>query len=101
MPELFISQLHSLGLAKAREMAQVWIAQSQADWGMTCECKPGDVEDEILFSRSGAKGTLLVRADRFELRAQLGFLLGSFHKQIETQIRSNLRALLDQHSGQA
>jgi len=101
MPELFISQVHSLGLAKAREMAQVWIAQAQADWSMTCECKPGDVEDEILFSRSGAKGSLRVRGDGFELRAQLGFLLGSFHKQIETQIRSNLQALLDQHSRQA
>ena len=101
MPELFINQVHTLGLPKAREIARVWIAQAQTDWGMACESKPGDVEDEILFSRSGAKGSLIVCADRFELRAQLGFLLGSFQQQIETQIRSNLQALLDQHSGQA
>ena len=101
MPELFISQTHALGLPKAREIAQVWIAQAQADWGMACESKPGQTEDEIMFSRTGAKGSLRVRADSFELRAQLGFLLGSFQKRIEAQIRSNLQALLDQHSGQA
>ena len=99
MPEVFICQTHALGLPKAREIAQVWIAQAQADWGMACESKPGRLEDEIVFGRTGAKGSLLVRADSFELRAQLGFLLGSFQKQIEAQIRSNLQALLDQHSG--
>ena len=101
MPELLISQAHTLGLPKARQIAQDWIAQAQADWGMACECRPGLLEDEILFSRSGAKGSLLVRAESFELRARLGFLLGSFQKQIEAQIRSNLQTLLDQHSGQA
>jgi putative polyhydroxyalkanoate system protein len=101
MPELFISQAHTLGLPKAREIAQVWIAQAQADWGMACQSKPGQIEDEIVFSRTGAKGSLRVRADSFELRAQLGFLLGSFQKQIEAHIRSNLQALLDQHSGRA
>jgi putative polyhydroxyalkanoate system protein len=98
MPELVISQVHTLGLPKAREIAQVWIAQAQADWGMACESRPGQIEDEIVFSRTGAKGSLRVREDSFELRAQLGFLLGSFQKQIEAHIRSNLQALLDQHS---
>jgi putative polyhydroxyalkanoate system protein len=101
MPELLISQAHALGLPKARQIAQDWIAQAQADWGMACECRLGLLEDEVLFSRSGAKGRLLVRADSFELRAQLGFLLGSFQAQIEAQIRGNLQALLDQHSDQA
>ena len=101
MPELFIKQTHTLGLPKARAMAQVWVAQAQADWGMACECKPGQMVDEITFSRTGAKGSLWVRADSFELRAQLGFLLGSFQQQIEAQLRGNLQALLDQHSGQA
>ncbi len=101
MPELFINQAHTLGLARARDIAHVWIAQAQADWGMACQRKVGATEDEILFSRTGAKGSLRVCPDRFELRAQLGFLLGSFQPQIEAQIRSNLQALLDQHSGQA
>jgi putative polyhydroxyalkanoate system protein len=101
MPELFIRQAHTLGLPMARQIAQDWIAQAQADWGMTCDFRPGLLEDEVLFSRTGAKGSLLVRADSFELRAQLGFLFGSFQAQIEAQIRANLQALLDQHSGQA
>ncbi len=101
MPELLISQVHALGLPTAREIAQVWIAQAQADWGMACELRTGLLEDEVLFSRTGAKGSLLVRADSFELRAQLGFLLGSFQAHIEAQIRSNLQTLLDQHSDQA
>ena len=101
MSELVISQAHTLGLPKAREIAQVWIAQAQADWGMACESRPGQIEDEILFSRTGAKGSLRVREDSFELRAQLGFLLGSFQAQIEAQIRGNLQALLGKHSDPA
>jgi putative polyhydroxyalkanoate system protein len=101
MSELVISQAHTLGLPKAREIAQVWMAQAQADWGMACQSRPGQIEDEIMFNRTGAKGSLRVRADSFELRAQLGFLLGSFQKQIEAHIRSNLQALLDEHSRQA
>lgn len=99
MPELLITQAHTLGLPKAREITHLWVEQAQTDWGMQCQCTPGQTEDEITFSRTGAKGSLRVRGDSFELRAQLGFLLGSFQKQIEAQIRENLQALLDQHRG--
>ena len=40
--------------------------------------RSGDEEDTVEFTRSGVKGELTVAADRFELVAQLGFLLGAF-----------------------
>jgi len=39
-------------------------------------------------------GSLTVRKNCFELRAQLGFLLGAFKGRIEAEIVKNLDALL-------
>lgn len=61
---------------------------------MDCQVVPGEASDTVQFSRSGVRGELLVCADRFELTAQLGFLLGAFSQRIERKIVSNLDALL-------
>lgn len=54
----------------------------------------GKTEDSVEFERPGVSGRLLVRGDRFELDAKLGFLLGAFSKRIEAEIEQNLDALL-------
>ena len=100
MPALNIEQSHTLGLPKARLIGQQWMDQAKAQWDMQCECVPGPLEDEIHFKRVGASGTVRISATRFALDAQLGFLLGSFQKQIEAQIRSNLQDLLAHHREQ-
>ena len=46
------------------------------------------------FTRSGVNGKLKVTADRFELDAKLGFLLGAFKERIESEIVKNLDTLL-------
>jgi hypothetical protein len=60
---------------------------------MTCTYAESKSGDEVVFSRSGVKGHLLVQKDGFELRAQLGFLLGAFKHTIEAEIVKNLDAL--------
>ena len=50
--------------------------------------------DTVEFTRSGVKGELTVSASRFELVAQLGFLLGAFKSTIESEIQKELDALL-------
>ena len=40
-------------------------------------------------------GTLLVSHDRFELKAKLGFLLGTFKERIEREIMINLDTLIE------
>lgn len=94
MADLHIVREHTLGLPKARRIAFKWAEQAETEFGMTCAYTEGDTVDEVTFERSGVKGTLDVDASRFELRAQLGFLVGAFKHRIEAEIVKNLDSLL-------
>lgn len=94
MPELKIERQHTLGMTGARAVAERWREQAEQDWGMVCECQPGETEDRMRFERSGVSGELTVSEARFDLQIQLGFLLGAYSGKIEEKIRSNLDELL-------
>ena len=94
MAELNIVREHTLGLAKARKVAFKWAEQAEEEFAMQCNYLEGKHADEVDFARSGVKGHLTVTKDRFELSAQLGFLLGAFKGTIEAEIVKNLDALL-------
>jgi len=94
MAELNIVREHTLGLAKARKVAFKWAEQAESEFAMQCNYLEGKHADEVAFERSGVKGNLTVTKDRFELCAQLGFLLGAFKGSIEAAIVKNLDALL-------
>ena len=101
MADLHILRKHSLGLPKARKIALQWAERSEKDFSMACTYNEGTKQDEMAFSRSGVKGTLMVTGDKFELKAVLGFLLGAFKGKIEGEIVKNLDALLANDSGEA
>lgn len=94
MPEIRIHRKHALGIARAREVAWKWAEDVEQRFDMECTVIEGDGVDTVEFERSGVKGRLIVAADRFELDAKLGFLLGAFSRTIETEIEKNLDALL-------
>ncbi len=94
MAELHISREHTLGLHAARKLAFTWAEHVEAQFGMVCTYEEGRSRDEVCFTRSGVDGTLTVTKDRFELRAQLGFLVGAFKGRIESEIVKNLDDLL-------
>jgi putative polyhydroxyalkanoate system protein len=94
MADLHIVREHTLGLGKARTIAIQWTEQAEAEFGLACTYTEGETTDEVTFSRSGVTGTLEVDASHFELRAQLGFLVGAFKHHIEAEIVKNLDALL-------
>ena len=83
-----------MGLSKARKIAYKWAQQVEAEFGMTCTYTEGKTGDDVNFSRSGVKGSLLVTKVHFDLRAQLGFLVGAFKHTIEAEIVKHLDALL-------
>jgi putative polyhydroxyalkanoate system protein len=95
MPDLRIHRDHSLGLARAREVAWQWAEDAEAKFDMECTVVEGEASDTVQFKRSGVSGTLVVAADHFDLHARLGFLLGAFSKTIESEIEKNLDALLN------
>ncbi len=94
MADIRIHRNHKLGLAKAREIAWAWAEDVEKRFDMECTVLEGDTSDTVEFSRAGAKGTLIVAADHFDLTAKLGFLVGAFSKTIEAEIEANLDALL-------
>jgi putative polyhydroxyalkanoate system protein len=92
--EIRIHRDHELGLKKAREIAWQWAEQVEQKFDMDCTVHEGEDEDTVSFTRSGVSGELTVTASRFELVAQLGFLLGAFKATIEAEIQKELDALL-------
>jgi putative polyhydroxyalkanoate system protein len=92
--EIHIHRDHDLGLKKAREIAWTWAEHVEQRFDMECTVIEGKDEDTVEFTRSGVKGELTVTADRFELVAQLGFLLGAFKASIEGEIQKELDTLL-------
>lgn len=95
MPDIHIQRDHHLGLKEAREVACAWADKAEKKFDMACTYEEGDTQDTLVFSRAGVKGSLLVQAHRFEMKAQLGFLFGAFKDRIETEIESQLDALLN------
>jgi putative polyhydroxyalkanoate system protein len=92
--DIHIHRTHSLGLAQARKIAWQWAEEVEAKFDMQCTVSEGERCDTVEFKRTGVKGSLLVAADSFELKAQLGFLLGAFSRTIESEVESNLDKLL-------
>lgn len=95
MPDIHIHRDHHLGLAQARKIAFSWAEKAEEKFDMECVYEEGDTEDTLTFSRAGVKGTLLVDAKQFEMKAQLGFLFGAFKDRIEAEIGEQLDALLN------
>lgn len=95
MPDIHIHREHHLGLPAARKIAFSWAEKAEEKFDMECVYEEGDTEDTLTFTRSGVKGTLLVDARQFEMKAQLGFLFGAFKDRIESEIGEQLDALLN------
>lgn len=94
MADIHIERDHQLGMGGARKLAWRWAEQAENDFDMSCTYEEGEDCDEVQFTRSGVSGTLKVSADKFELDARLGFLLGAFKERIESEIVKNLDVLL-------
>ncbi len=95
MADIRIHREHKLGLPKARKVAWKWAEEVEQKFDMQCTVLEGDFSDTVEFTRSGVKGTLVVAADHFDLKAKLGFLLGAFSRTIESEIETNLDKLLN------
>ena len=94
MPDIHIHREHHLGLKEARKVAFAWAEKAEKKLDLECVYEEGDTEDLLSFTRAGVKGTLVVDAQQFELRAQLGLLLGAFKDRIESEISDQIDALL-------
>jgi putative polyhydroxyalkanoate system protein len=99
--DIRIQRAHKLGLPKARKIAWQWAEDAEKRFEMACTVIEGKDSDTVEFTRPGVDGRLLVAADRFDLEARLGFLLGAFSKTIESEIEKNLDDLLEKSAKSA
>lgn len=90
MSDIHIQREHTLGLAIARQVALKWAQHVEKKFDMSCTILEGETSDTVEFSRSGVKGEMTVTAERFEVQAKLGFLLGAFAGQIESEVCKQL-----------
>ncbi len=99
MAALHIVREHGLGLAKARKIAARWADEVQRELGLSCRAEAEPGAERIHFERSGVSGFLRVTAERFELEAELGWLLGAFKGRIETEVLRHLDEQLAAQGG--
>jgi putative polyhydroxyalkanoate system protein len=99
MADIKIQRPHTLGMDKARALAQDWMDDASKKLGLTCKLVPGDGEDTISFERMGITGQMKVRADAFELDTKLGMMMSAFKPMIEAEIDKNLASILAKAEG--
>jgi putative polyhydroxyalkanoate system protein len=91
--EIVVRGRHDLGLARAKRLAETMALRLRDDYGGTYAW----TGDHLQFERTGASGRITVKADAFEVRVEIGFLLSPLRGRIEREIR----ALCDEHFGAA
>lgn len=87
MPDIRITQPHSLSQTDARAAAQQVADKLVRDYGLTCKWE-GDV---LRFARSGVEGALTLGERQAALRIKLGFLMSAFASTIEQKVAESMR----------
>jgi putative polyhydroxyalkanoate system protein len=90
MASIRIVKTHHLNHKKAREVAEAVARDLEKKYNLAYKWDG----DNIVFGRSGVSGRLHVAKERFELRAELGFLLAMFKPAIEHEIHSEFDRLV-------
>lgn len=99
MSDVQFQQAHTLGLPKARELAQRWAEGAAAKMGLTCSHQQGEEQDVVSFERSGVNGTMTVTADSFDVNIKLGLMMKAFKPMIEAEITKNVTRMIEKASG--
>jgi putative polyhydroxyalkanoate system protein len=87
MPDISITQPHSLSQPAARAAAQQVADKLVREYGLTCKWE-GDV---LRFARSGVEGALTLGERQAALRIKLGFLMSAFASTIEQKVAESMR----------
>lgn len=90
MAEIRITREHTLSREQARALARDWAAKVEKKFELQCQLDEGPEQDCLKFSRSGLRGSMLLRDGRIEVQAQLGLMFGAFAGQIEREVGQQL-----------
>ena len=87
MPDISITQAHSLSQTDARAAAQKVADKLAREYGLNCTWD-GDV---LRFARTGVEGALTLGERQAALRIKLGFLMSAFASTIEQKVVESMR----------
>ena len=87
MPDISITQPHSLSQTDARAAAQKVADKLAREYGLNCTWD-GDV---LRFARTGVEGALTLGERQAALRIKLGFLMSAFASTIEQKVVESMR----------
>lgn len=103
MSEIQIERHHTLGLARARQVADAWMQEARERWGLQFENQPwagADADegatDVIQFNGLGADGQAQVTAAGFSVQLTLNGLMAAFAPMVEDKMARKLDELLAQ-----
>jgi putative polyhydroxyalkanoate system protein len=99
MATVSIRREHRLGLERARALARQWAEHAEHAYGLRCTLEEDAGGERVHFQRSGVEGVLRAGADRLQIQARLGLLLGALRHGIEQQIEAELDRLLAEEEG--
>jgi putative polyhydroxyalkanoate system protein len=92
MPDIHITQSHTLGLAAAKKLAEKMADQLGKEYGLNGTWNG----DSIKFARPGVDGLLSVTDKAIDLQVTLGFLLKAMKGPIEKAVTTNMEKLFAQ-----
>jgi putative polyhydroxyalkanoate system protein len=95
MSDVTFQREHTLGLIKARALATDWAAGAAKQMGLDCKHEQGAEQDTLTFERMGVHGVMSVTATHLDVQIKLGMLMAAFKPIIESEIASNLGAILE------
>jgi putative polyhydroxyalkanoate system protein len=93
MNQIVVHRGHRMRLASAKRLAETMARRLRDDYGGSYEWDGNTLH----FQRTGASGQVTVMRDEVEVRVELGLLLTPLRSRIEGEIR----ALFNQHFGEA
>jgi putative polyhydroxyalkanoate system protein len=99
MSDITYQHSHTLGMDKARALANDWVEDTARKMGLTCKHEQGADHDTISFERMGVHGTMLVSPTSFDLSIKLGMMMKAFKPMIEAEVSKNLTRIIDKASG--
>jgi putative polyhydroxyalkanoate system protein len=101
MSDVNIHHAHTLGLDKARELADEWVNGAARQLGLNCQHTQGAEQDTITFERMGINGLMTVTGTSFDLNIKIGMVMAAFRPIIEAEINKNLSRIIEKASGKA
>lgn len=86
MPDISITQAHTMSLQQSKQAAQLVADQMVAEFDMSTAWQ----DDVLSFAREGLSGTLVLRDNAAQIDVTLGMLFKTFAPMIEEKLNRKM-----------